>query len=1096
MTLGKRLTVASSMAVLVVGLVGAVALATTGEIYFSSDKNGVNRVTNVQEGDQIWICVYDPDQNIDCDLRDKTWTDIKVFDPKTGAYIVWNSYSKTDPAGSPSGYAGDDGSTSKGNYLEETGADTGLFVSNTPFQIGTRENYAKPESNTHVVGLLDTGVNNPAGIGNFEWGNYLYAYEGKRGWFAPGPTFKTGLMPGGLTPVMPSSWASTSNGDYLVGLFQNLDTLVGIYQDPNDPGDVAVGMMKVIDTEATISWDREVYKDARGAATITVTDPDENLNCNKVEYVPVFIIMNPGSWNPEVGSPINSFCMLKSTGGVVPDGTPAGSPLSQPIRWYNIYNSALGAQYPQNSQPRSTGAYYLEYPTKTSSPGNVSFFDTADPNGYCRVMFYAQETGVSTGVFQFDLNDIAVDLGFTTLNVHDVLAAYYMDPNDEDDFHIATAYIEENVTSITSFTDANLDAQSAYWIGRDPLYVQVIDSNANVDACCPEQVEIYICDPHGEDDTEWLVADETSSNSPIFFTNAGIELLPVWDALGIGLSSATGGYQLQVGNWRLEAFNGDNVYARYNDVYYAVTGGATSLIIGDPVVAGGTGTVLISVTGMPQGGMASMAVDVSGMTYNTSKISNVTIAGLSGFTVLASEFNDTTGKGRFVIANANSGVVAGAVAELKFSAAGSVDASDITFHKSKISLGNANNTSITGWKLVSGKTYYSYTGIIDHVRVANDVSFAQMEIGDTQVYDGSKANMYFLDRQGNRVSGYVNSDCVFVEVVDPDQDEDQHRRERIDAYWDGGHNWPFGPKGSASHPVNDLFGTDNIASDTGTNAKLYVLNPRSGKWAAVDLMETDVSIGDFVSVTCIDLTSQYSGVPTLGVNPDDTIIAVYQDPSNHSDSTWIAIKVGVGGASTSQRSTTLFVNADGDETDTYRASDNVYVKVIDPSHAGVDTLTGLEVEGIAYDLSYLEGANTDTFITDAISLVDLGAVAGDEITATYTDATDPLDTSSDTVPIISSELVFESFIAKPNPFSDEVTFTFEGAGIPTTFAVTVYNMSGHLVWSEELANATEIVWDGTNEAGMPLANGPYIYVAMITDGTDTYTGKGKVFIDK
>jgi len=60
----------------------------------------------------------------------------------------------------------------------------------------------------------------------------------------------------------------------------------------------------------------------------------------------------------------------------------------------------------------------------------------------------------------------------------------------------------------------------------------------------------------------------------------------------------------------------------------------------------------------------------------------------------------------------------------------------------------------------------------------------------------------------------------------------------------------------------------------------------------------------------------------------------------------------------------------------------------------------------------------------------------------------------------------------------------------------VYNMSGHLVWSEELANATEIVWDGTNEAGMPLANGPYIYVAMITDGTDTYTGKGKVFINK
>ena len=32
------------------------------------------------------------DMNINCDLRDKIWTDIKIMDPKTGAYIVWNSY--------------------------------------------------------------------------------------------------------------------------------------------------------------------------------------------------------------------------------------------------------------------------------------------------------------------------------------------------------------------------------------------------------------------------------------------------------------------------------------------------------------------------------------------------------------------------------------------------------------------------------------------------------------------------------------------------------------------------------------------------------------------------------------------------------------------------------------------------------------------------------------------------------------------------------------------------------------------------------------------------------------------------------------------
>ncbi len=62
------------------------------------------------------------------------------------------------------------------------------------------------------------------------------------------------------------------------------------------------------------------------------------------------------------------------------------------------------------------------------------------------------------------------------------------DPNDEDDFKIGVAYIEERMHSITSFTDANRMDKSIYWLGRDPVYLQVIDSNANVDPCCPEQV--------------------------------------------------------------------------------------------------------------------------------------------------------------------------------------------------------------------------------------------------------------------------------------------------------------------------------------------------------------------------------------------------------------------------------------------------------------------------------------------------------------------------------------------------------------------------------------------------------------------------------
>ncbi|RLB76925.1 MAG: hypothetical protein DRH24_17095 [Deltaproteobacteria bacterium] len=740
-------------------------------------------------------------------------------------------------------------------------------------------------------------------------------------------------------------------------------------------------MGKIIDTEATISWDTQIYKDANSAATITVTDPDENLNCNKVEYVPVFVIVNPGSWNPITPHSANSFCMLKRYGGVDPA---TGAALDRPIRWYNIYDSGLGAPYPQNNQPTSDGAYYIQYPTPGS--GNVTAFKTTDPNGYARVMFYAQETGVSTGVFQLSLNSILTDLGFDELAVGDVLVAYYIDPNDDDDFHIATAYIESKEhVSITSFTDATRAEKSEYWLGRDPIYLQVIDSNANVDPCCPEQVVVNVCDPHEEDDSEWLVLDETSSNSPVFFTNAGMQLLPVWDALGVGLPGMPGGYQLQLDNWKFEAFNEDSVYARYNDVYYTPDA-------------------------MKQ-------------------------------------------------------------------------------------LGDSNTNT-------------AFPPQIERVRVANDVSFATMEVPDTQVYDGNTVQMYFLDRQGSRVSGYINSDCVFVEVVDPDQDEDQYRRERIDAYWDGGQNYPFGPMAlnpwgcdysrDEFHPFNDLLGDTNIF-DNGNLPKLYVLNPRNGRWAAIDLLETGVATGDFVSVTCIDLVDVYTCVPTLGVLPGDTIIAVYQDPSNHSDSAWISIKVGLGGGGTppTQASTTMFADADGNPVAQYTDADSVYVKVVDPSHAGAAILAGaVEINGTTFDLTPLAGASSDTFITDAISLSDIGAAAGDTITATYTDPTDPSDTSSATATIIASALSVTDFYAGPNPFSDSVTFAYHGTGVATTFSVSVYDLAGHLVWSGEQENATSVEWNGTDSSGAALANGAYIYVVQASDGQNTFSGKGTVFIKR
>ena len=967
----KRLAVGGVIAVLLVALFALAALATTAEMYFSSDKNGANRVTNVQEGDEIWICVYDPDQNIDCDVRDKMWPDVKIMDPKTGAYIVWGDLNHDGE------YV--DGDLSD-DYLEETGADTGLFVSRRSFQVGTRAGFVNPIDGQHAL---------PSDA--FQWGNYSYK-EGTRGWFdclggfenggvitgddignPPNPFTAQGLQ---LQPMAEQEVAE------FCGRFENMDTLIGMYQDPNDGTDVAIGMAKIIDTKSTITWGQEIYKDANGSAKITVVDPDENINCNKAEYVPVFVIVNPGSWNPVDADPAQgfsgqsatNFCMLKQFGGIDPAD---GSVLHQPIRWYNIYNSGLGGPYPDNNQPISAGAYYIEYPT--AGEGNVTSFNTVDPNGYCRVMFYAQETGVSTGVFELNINSLAVDLGFNQLNVRDVLVAYYIDPNDPDDFSLSASYIEEHQHSATSFTDATRGEKSEYWLGRDPVYVQVIDANANVDSCCPEQVVVHICDPHGEDDSEWIVLDETSSNSPVFFSNAGTQLWPAWDALGVGLQGgAPGGYQLQLDNWKLEAYNEDSVYVRYNDVYYV------------------------------QQDMTKL---------------------------------------------------------------GDIDAAT------------------------------AFPPAIDRIRVANDVSFDTMQIGDTQVYDGSTVNMYFLDRQGNRVTGYVNSDCIFVEVVDPDQDEDQYRRERIDGYWDGGQNFPFGPEAlnewdcdyvrEDTHPVNDLLGDTNIFND-GNHAKLYVLNPRNGRWAAVDLLETGVATGDFVSVTCIDLVDVYTCVPTLGVLPGDTIIAAYQDPTNHSDSAWISVKVGIGGSITppSQASSTIFVDSEGNEVTSYTDTDDVYVKVIDPSKAGAaEILDAVEINGTSYDLAPLAGAATDTFITDAITGLGVGT-----FTATYTDPTDPTDTSSDTIDIVASELTVDSFYAGPSPFDTEVTFGYNGTGTAETFVVTVYDLSGHQVWtSGTKANVTRVTWDGAGQA-----NGGYIYVATLTgfadDASKTY--KGTVFINK
>ncbi len=1023
----RRGSAAAVLAFLLLSLFVLSVWGTDAELYFSADKSGETRVTKVQEGDQIWIVVYDPDEDIDCDVRDKVWTDVKVMDVKTGAHIVWKSY--TDRFGADTDGDGDgdalfgepDYTPHQGHwpgasagwqgadFLEETSNTTGLFVSSRPFQIGTRVAFSRDgREQAHIVGPYSSGPQDSVVPSDFQWGGYLYGAmdDDERGddrvWVRPDQLFAeaapyppnpgvavprgNAYLPPGISPVV-------NDDDYMLGRFGNMDTLIGLYVDQNDPGDVALGLAKVVDEESSVVWDREIYRDGNEAATITVTDLDENLNCNKVEMVPVFVIVNPGSWNwaakPGLASSPSDFCALKRYGGVFDlDGTPFGTDANpaRPLEWYNIYDSGVYVDLRAGGsrQPNAEGTYYIDYPTKDD--GLPVWFATACETGVTRVMFYATETGADTGVFQLNFNSILRDLGFDALNVRDVLVAYYVDPNDQDDFSLGVSYISERNHSVLRFTDGAREDNELFWLGRDPVYIEVVDANANTDSCCPEKVVVFVCDPHEVDDAEWLVLDELSSNSPVFFTNVGLELVSVWDAWGLGDPGMHGGYSLQLDNWALEAFNEDTIYGRYNDVVY-------------------------------------------------------------------------------------------------------------------------NELSLT--EIGDSDTTTAFPPRIDSVRVPNDVSFDTFKIADTQVYDGDTTTMYFLDRQGNRVSGYVNSDCVFVQVNDVDQNEDQARRERVAAFWDGtggeGQNIPLGPMdlpanheecGYAevdTHIINALLGDTNIF-DNGMWATLYVLNPRNGRWAPFDLFETGVDSGEFVSVICIDLVNRYDCAPNLGVLPGDTIIAAYQDPSNHSDIAWVSIKVAIGGAGGLNLSTTRFVDEAGQPVNAYIEGEPLYVRVDDPTLDGAGTVQGaLTVNGEPYDLAPLAGGGPGVFITSPISL-DLRA--GDVVEATYVDPTDPQDTSSASVPIVGAALSIERFYAGPSPFAESTAFAYDGQGLAEKISVAVYDVAGHLVWSATADDALSIEWNGTNRRGDLVANGPYIYVISAASGDAHFTGKGTVFVHR
>lgn len=117
-----------------------------------------------------------------------------------------------------------------------------------------------------------------------------------------------------------------------------------------------------------------------------------------------------------------------------------------------------------------------------------------------------------------------------------------------------------------------------------------------------------------------------------------------------------------------------------------------TLLISPVSIIGDRGEILLSVKNMPDGGLASLAVVLGGITYDISKISNVAIEPLAGFTLLAGQF--IAGVGGFMVAHSCAGLHDGAFAKITFKATNNPTLADFVFTKPDMSMGDDSNNAI------------------------------------------------------------------------------------------------------------------------------------------------------------------------------------------------------------------------------------------------------------------------------------------------------------------------------------------------------------------------------------------------------------------
>lgn len=347
-----------------------------------------------------------------------------------------------------------------------------------------------------------------------------------------------------------------------------------------------------------------------------------------------------------------------------------------------------------------------------------------------------------------------------------------------------------------------------------------------------------------------------------------------------------------------------------------------------------------------------------------------------------------------------------------------------------------------------------YVVFQDQLVDPHDVTYATARVKEFRSF----GTVQFVDETGAPVDTYKVGQDVFIKLVDHDR---------------------------------------NVNPAVVDKLTILVLDRDSGDWENVLLEETGADTGEFMNRAGLSLQPAIRpdviriNNNRLEVFDRDTIEAHYQDNYNPKDysAAWIRLipqpLPGPVPPPPPVPSRTTFTDAQGREVAEYTVGDTVYVLVedvsmnVNPNVAetikGAITVTNVRTGQKAVVDATETGPNTAKFLSTPITTgapgtpgVMLEVEDSDWLEAKYVDPVYPADQSQDRIHIVTA--VFSCRDAK---FTIAMTFMAIGSGI-VRVSVNVYDLAGRLV---AMASGTgnQAAWDGRSLTDQYLAGGIYLY---------------------